>query len=156
MPTGSWISATGTSLLPGEICGSPRLWLFLTMNTLEMSWGPNHHLLQIVLTWMDEGFLWMFLDTTPALRGIFPLYKSFGWEMVSKDLDASLNLPLKCEALYLHLKGRRGLRMAPWQAPRKWLEAGPNANPKEFHGILTLGASSFCNFLDLCVVSGSC
>ena len=58
--------------------------------------------------------------------------------MVSKDLDASLNLPLKCEALYLHLKGRRGLRMNPWQAPRKWLEAGPNANPKEFHGIPTL------------------
>ena len=56
--------------------------------------------------------------------------------MVSKD--ASLNLPLKCEALYLHLKGRRGLRMAPWQAPRKWLEAGPNANSKEFHGIPTL------------------
>ena len=28
--------------------------------------------------------------------------------------------------------------MNPWQAPRKWLEAGPNANPKEFHGIPTL------------------
>ena len=88
------------------------------VNVLNIGWhrDTNYQLLQIVQTWMEDGFLWMFLDTTPALRGISPLSKSLGyvWEKVSSMLCSQKMLLWRC------LKNTKPYNISIWEAGADW------------------------------------
>ena len=116
------------------------------VNVLNIGWhrDTNYQLLQIVQTWMEDGFLWMFLDTTPALRGISPLSLNPLVMYEKRFLQCCalkrcfFDAALKTRSLIIYPSERQErTEDGSMAGPRKWLEAPPNANQKEFHGIPT-------------------